>query len=227
MNSKSKKKSLDEGRFAEIEDGWIVLYDIDRQEGRGWGVIRVDRTPTTIRVAGSNIDLDLFPLKVEHSYDGTVIVIPRHGLAPRRMSVGQNVLRRDQATREKIVLGDDDLSDKESERRWQYVLQGLRDQKRLVDVSVHRRLPKNAKKIFMDFAAGLSNGIDVDSALGPLYEKYGTDLTNEFVAAVNIYSRGERINDKPVFILTDKAGNYTPLAVYGKLPEIDRAKLPA
>ena len=222
---KKKDNRLQEGQFVDVEDGWLVLYDIDRNEGRGWGVIRVDRVPTTIRAATSNIDLDLFPLKVERSHDGIVMLMPRAGMAPLRHTIKEAQLRRDRATREKIVLGEDDLSEYEASRRWNHILLSLRDSGRLVEIAANKRLPKKAKEIFSVYAQELSANFDSDAAYDAIYDKFGFEAANDFTAATRIFSGNSSGSDR-VFVLVGKGGGHTPVAVHGNLPEIDWAKLP-
>ena len=219
------------GDLAVIEDGAIVLYEVRRDMERGYGVERVTRTPTTVRATQSNLDPSLFPLQVTFDFGGHYLMVPGAGNQTRKVHIDKNVIRYDLGASEKFVLPEEDLTNSESEKRWYYTRQMLRDGRRLFVSTASSRLPKKSKDMFLSWADAVARGSNEDEATDYLYDKFGIDLANDFLRATRL-SNGWKFEPKHVppssmvFMLEGQNSKYKPLAVYGEIPEIDWAALP-
>lgn len=225
MARAKKQKSLDQGHWAVIEGGKIVLYDVERNK---YGVARVDRLPTTVSASSSNVSPDVFPVKVEHSYSGTHLIVPSAGGGlPRKVPVKEEQLDRSHASREKTALDESELSASESDERWRHILMHLRDNNRLAVVAVVKKLPRGAKDMFEVFAEALRQGGSEEDASDRLYEKFGVDAANDFLRSVRLYKGGKSSLAGNVFVLEGRGGRPTPTAAHGEMEEIDFSALPS
>jgi hypothetical protein len=219
------------GDIAVIEDGSVILYGVRRDMERGYGVERITRTPTTVRAGQSNIDPSLFPLQVTFDFAGHYLLVPGIANQTRKVHIDKKLIQYELGATEKHVLPEKDLTDKESEKRWYYLRQMLNSEDRLFVAVASSRLPRKSKEMFVSWADAVARGSNEDEATDFLYDKFGTDLANDFLRATRL-SNGWKFTPRHsppssmVFMLDGQKSKYAPLAIYGEIPEIDWANLP-
>jgi hypothetical protein len=215
------------GTFAVIEDGKIVIYNVDR-DSRGYGVENVTRLPTILRGVSSGLDENLFPLMVSYEVGGYLLKYPRPEGGFRNFTISDQYMDRKNSESEKIIIDEADLSTEESSKRWYYIRQVLRDQGRLHLVWAGGRLPKKSKEMFYDWSVAVTNGLGESDSYDKIFEKYGDSLCNDFFTAVRGIKDSMFLASRNDVIILDRHGSkgYKPFAFYGELPEVDWKALP-
>jgi len=210
-----------QGRYATMEQGKIVLYDVMQLD---YGCETRHRYPTRLSVYSAGLDPSEFPTKAGIESDGRWYIVVAHPVHGRRhLSIDKRDVLYDEGTTIRAALPEKSIPDAERSRRWRYIHEKVEQRGgHTRELMVTRgRVTKKIMDGFHEFARLALAGKSEDEVYDAVIEKMGADNGNEFFRLTRFHW-SRPVGPKDLFALTSFAAKTNvPVAFHGDVPQID------